>query len=118
MFCDKCRTYRQVFSCETVDSVPPVLVLNTGLHKQPEGKQLWCVKGWLPERIGISVENGKVMCSEGERLRNLQNRHIRQLTIYNLVGLVADVNSGDHQKPHMVSLIDGFPPPIVKVGPC
>ncbi|KAI4159216.1 MAG: hypothetical protein LQ342_006736 [Letrouitia transgressa] len=114
VFCDKCRTYRQVFSCETVDSVPPVLVLNTGLHKQPEGKQLWCVKGWLPERIGISVENGKVMCSEGERLRNLQNRHIRQLTIYNLVGLVADVNSGDHQKPHMVSLIDGFPPPIVK----
>ncbi|KAL8743586.1 MAG: hypothetical protein Q9190_004080 [Brigantiaea leucoxantha] len=107
MFCDRCRGYKPVSSRETVQSIPQILVLNTGLSKQSEGRSLWSISGWLPDKIGISMEDGTVRCFEGEALRSIQrNRHLRQPTVYNLVGLVADVNSGEHQKPHMVSLIN------------
>lgn len=72
-----------------------------------ESKHLWAVPGWLPEEIGIYVEGGKVMCFEGDNLRNLQRtRHQFTITVYQLVGMVAEINSGEHEKPHLVSLVD------------
>ena len=108
MWCDKCRRYQLVQNWETVHSIPPVLVMNTGLNKQIEAKQLWSNPGWLPEKIGVIIDKGKLICLEGEALRVSQrNRHAHPMAIYDLIGLVADVNSGEHQKPHMVSLING-----------
>ncbi|KAI4168471.1 MAG: hypothetical protein LQ343_006358 [Gyalolechia ehrenbergii] len=107
MWCDRCRRYQLVQSWETVQNVPPVLMINTGLNKQTDGRQLWSVPGWLPEKIGIGIDKGRVLCLEGEALRVSQrNRQARPLIVYELVGLVADVNSGEHQKSHMVSLIN------------
>ncbi|KAL8949374.1 MAG: hypothetical protein Q9222_004510 [Ikaeria aurantiellina] len=107
MWCDQCRRYQIVQSWETVQNVPPVLMINTGLNKKAEGRQLWSNPGWLPERIGIIVEKGRVLCLEGEAIRVSQrSRQPRPMVIYDLVGLVADVTSGEHQKPHMVSLIN------------
>ncbi|KAL8693931.1 MAG: hypothetical protein Q9218_001345 [Villophora microphyllina] len=107
MWCDRDRRYQFVDSWETVQNVPPILVINTGLNKQIEARQLWSVPGWLPERIGIVIEKGRLLCLEGEALRVSQRtRHSRPLVIYDLVGLVADVSSGEHQKSHMVSLIN------------
>lgn len=84
-------------------------MINTGLNKQTDGRQLWSIPGWLPERIGIGIDKGRVLCLEGEALRVSQrNRQSRPLIVYDLVGLVADVNSGEHQKSHMVSLINGM----------
>ena len=72
-----------------------------------ESKQLWAIPGWLPEEIGIYVEGGKVMCFEGDNLRNLQRtRHQHTIMVYQLVGMVAEINSGEHEKPHLVSLVD------------
>ncbi|KAL8676227.1 MAG: hypothetical protein Q9186_007241, partial [Xanthomendoza sp. 1 TL-2023] len=72
-----------------------------------DARQLWSVPGWLPERLGIMVEKGRLICLEGEALRVSQrNRQYRHMAVYDLVGLVADVNSGEHQKSHMVSLIN------------
>lgn len=108
MWCDRCRRYQLVQSWETVQNVPPVLMINTSLNKQANAKQLWSVPNWLPERIGIVVEKGRLFCLEGEALRvSHRNRQYRSIAVYNLVGLVADVNSGEHQKSHMVSLING-----------
>ncbi|KAL8715925.1 MAG: hypothetical protein Q9220_000592 [cf. Caloplaca sp. 1 TL-2023] len=107
MWCDQCRRYQLVQSWETVQKVPPVLMINTGLNKNAEGRQLWSTPGWLPDKIGIIVEKGRVLCLEGEAIRVSQrSRQQRPMIIYDLVGLVADVTSGEHQKPHMVSLIN------------
>ncbi|KAL8736688.1 MAG: hypothetical protein Q9166_000054 [cf. Caloplaca sp. 2 TL-2023] len=77
------------------------------LNKQSDARQLWSVLGWLPERIGLVIEKGRLLCLEGEALRASQrNRQSRLMGVYDLVGLVADVNSGEHQKSHMVSLVN------------
>lgn len=107
-WCDKCRRYRQLSTRTTVHGVPPVLILNAGLEKSNECKQFWAIPGWLPQEIGMYVENGKVICFEGESLRNLQGtQHHYNITNYQLVGLVADINSGHNEKSHLVSLVDG-----------
>lgn len=109
MWCDRCRRYQLVQSWETASNVPPVLMINTGLNKQTDGKQLWSIPGWLPERIGICIDQGRLICLEGEALRASQRtRQARPLIVYDLVGLVADVSSGENQKSHMVSLINGM----------
>lgn len=54
------------------------------------------------------VDKGRLFCVEGDDLRIAQrNRQNRLMGVYDLVGLVADVSSGEHQKSHMVSLING-----------
>lgn len=53
------------------------------------------------------MDGGKVMCFEGDNLRNLQRtRHQHTIMVYQLVGMVVEINSGEHEKPHLVSLID------------
>ncbi|KAL8966737.1 MAG: hypothetical protein Q9183_003233, partial [Haloplaca sp. 2 TL-2023] len=107
MWCDRCRRYQIVQSWEVVQHVPPVLTINTALNKQTDAKHLWSIPGWLPEKIGIIVEQGRLLCLEGETLRVSQKtRPPQSIVVYNLVGLVADVNSGERQKSHMVSLIN------------
>ena len=83
-----------------------VLMINTALKSQ-EAQRLWSLPGWLPEEIGIIVEGGKFFCFEGEDLRLHLQRNMHVITVYELVGLVADINSGEHQKSHLVSLING-----------
>lgn len=84
-------------------------MLNACLDKNPDSRQLWSIPGWLPEQIGINIEGGKVSCFEGENLRNLQRtRHNYAITIYELVGVVAEINSKENQKSHLVSLVNGW----------
>ncbi|KAL8635762.1 MAG: hypothetical protein Q9228_006782 [Teloschistes exilis] len=107
MWCDRERRYQPLDRWETTQNVPAILMINTGLNKQAEARQLWSVPGWLPERIGIVIDKGRLLCLEGEALRMSQrSRQSRPLVVYDLVGLVADVSSGEHQKPHMVSMIN------------
>lgn len=107
-FCPQCRRYQELAKRTTVSSVAPVLILNACLDRSPESRQLWAIPGWLPERIGILVEGGKVSCYEGENLQSMQRSRSPHIpTVYNLVGLVAEINSKEHQKSHLVSLVDG-----------
>ena len=105
-WCDKCRRYQQLATRKTVRGVPQVLMLNAAL-KTPESQKFWAIPGWLPERIGVIVENGKIFCFEGEDLRLHLQRGMHVITVYGLVGIVADINGGEHQKSHLVSLING-----------
>ena len=83
-------------------------MLNACLDKNLESKQLWAIPGWLPEQIGIIIEGGQVSCFEGENLRNLQRmRHNYAITVYELVGVVAEISSKENQKSHLVSLVNG-----------
>lgn len=81
-------------------------MINAAL-KTAEAKQYWSVPGWLPESIGVIVDNGKFFCFEGEDLRLHLQKGMHVVKVYDLVGIVADVNSGEHQKSHLVSVING-----------
>ncbi len=76
----------------------------------PDAKQLWATPGWLPEKIGVIVDGGQFFCFEGEDLQLHLQRNMHNITVYELVGMVADIDSGENQKSHLVSLINGLIP--------
>ena len=86
--------------------VPPVLMLNAAVTS-PEAKQFWSTVGSLPKEIGIIIEHGQVYCFEGDEIRQRIQNGRHNVTVYSLVGLVADIDSGQHQKSHLVSLVNG-----------
>jgi PAB-dependent poly(A)-specific ribonuclease subunit 2 len=74
----------------------------------PEAKQFWSTPGWLPEEIGLIVDQGQFFCFQGDDLKLHLQRGIHRMMVYSLVGLVADIDSGQHQKTHLVSLVNGM----------
>jgi PAB-dependent poly(A)-specific ribonuclease subunit 2 len=83
-----------------------VLVLNAAINS-PEAKQFWSVPGWLPEEIGVILDGGQFFCYQGEDLKLHIQRGIHSITVYSLIGLAAEIDSGQHQKSHLVSLVNG-----------
>ena len=71
---------------------------------------LWSTPGWLPEEIGIIVEQGQFFCYEGEDLNLHLQRGMHNITVYSLVGMAINIESGQTQKPHLVSMINGMWP--------
>lgn len=82
------------------------MMINAAIHG-PDHKQLWATPGWLPQEIGVIVVNGQFFCYEGQDLKLHLQRGVYDITVYELVGVVADINSGENQKSHLVSLING-----------
>jgi PAB-dependent poly(A)-specific ribonuclease subunit 2 len=74
----------------------------------PEAKQFWSTPGWLPEEIGLIVDQGQFFCFQGDDLKLHLQRGFHRMMVYSLVGLVADIDSGQHQKTHLVSLVNGM----------
>jgi PAB-dependent poly(A)-specific ribonuclease subunit 2 len=72
-----------------------------------DAKQYWATPGWLPEEIGVIVDQGQFFCYQGEDLKLHLQRGIHNITVYSLIGLAADIDSGQHQKSHLVSLVNG-----------
>lgn len=103
-WCNHCRRYQQVAIRKTIHRMPLVLMINAALNN-PVYRQLWAIPGWLPEEVGIMVEKGQVLCFEGEDLRTRLRNNTPGLVVYELVGIVAEVDI-EHQKPHLVSFID------------
>ena len=104
-WCDKCRRYQQLATRKEVRGTPAVLLINAAL-KSNEARQYWAVPNRLPRTLGILVDSGKLFCFEGEELRSRLQKAPTGIKVYDLVGFIADVNSGEHQKSHLVSLID------------
>jgi PAB-dependent poly(A)-specific ribonuclease subunit 2 len=104
-WCDKCRRYQSLVTRKSVRKMPDMLMINAAL-KSSEAKQYWSNPGWLPDSIGVIVDNGKFFCFEGEDLRLHLEKGLHSVKVYDLVGVVADVTSGEHQKSHLVSLIN------------
>lgn len=104
-WCMRCQGYKAIRSRRAVHVMPAVLMINTALHTQ-EARQLWGTPGILPREIGIIVHNGQLYCYEGQDLQLHLQRRTYDITVYELVGFVADVAAGDAQKSHMVSIID------------
>lgn len=104
-WCNICRRYQQVAIRKTVERLPLVLMINAALTN-PAHRQLWATPGWLPEEIGIMLNGGQVLCFEGEELRARLRNNPQGIVVYELVGLVAEIDIVEHQKPHLVSFIN------------
>ena len=105
-WCDRCKRYQQLSTRKTIQSVPKVMMINAAIHSM-DHKQLWSTPGWLPQEIGVIVTGGQFYCYEGQDLKLHLQRGVYDITVYELVGVVADINSGENQKSHLVSLING-----------
>jgi PAB-dependent poly(A)-specific ribonuclease subunit 2 len=82
-------------------------MLNAAISS-PEAKAFWATPGWLPEEIGVIIDQGQFFCYQGEDLKLHVQRGIHKITVYSLVGLAAEIDSGQHQKSHLVSLVNGM----------
>ncbi|KAF2020982.1 PAB-dependent poly(A)-specific ribonuclease subunit PAN2 [Aaosphaeria arxii CBS 175.79] len=107
-WCNKCNRYQQMVQRKTIHSIPGVLMLNAAIQGQ-EAKVLWSIPNWLPQEIGIIVDQGQFYCFEGQDLKLHLQRGVFNIMVYELVGVVADINSGEHQKPHLVATINTAP---------
>ena len=107
-FCNRCKKYATIVSRPQIRSIPSVLVLNTDLENNADKRDLWATPGWLPTEIALIYHGQNVTCFQGENLRSLRRDRLHsEPIIYDLVGFVADIDSGERQKPHLVSLVNG-----------
>jgi PAB-dependent poly(A)-specific ribonuclease subunit 2 len=72
-------------------------------------KDYWSTPGWLPDEIGLTLNNKLLNVWQGEDLKKVAKRSNDQadLRIYELVGFVAEVKDEDERKKHMVSFVNG-----------
>jgi len=105
-WCDRCKRYQQLSTRKSIQTIPKVMMINAAIHSLDQ-KQFWGTPGWLPREIGIIVTGGQFYCYEGQDLKLHLQRGVYDIAVYELVGLVADINSGENQKSHLVSLING-----------
>ena len=106
MWCSRCRKYQPMTQRRQVQTVPTVLMVNAAVQNN-EAKHLWSTPNWLPQEIGVIVGNGQFFCYEGQDLDLHVQRKVHQIQVYELIGVVADVNSGENQKSHLVSMVNG-----------
>ena len=65
--------------------------------------------GWLPTEVAVVPHGRSFSCFEGEGLQDLLRvKPEAENMVYELVGFVADINSGEQQKSHLVSLVNGI----------
>ncbi|KAF2421174.1 PAB-dependent poly(A)-specific ribonuclease subunit pan2 [Tothia fuscella] len=107
-WCSRCRRYQQMTQRKQVQQVPAVLMINT-MIQNGDARATWATPGWLPQEIGIIAGNGQFFCYEGEDLRLHIQRGVHNVQVLELIGVVADVNSGENQRPHLVSVINVSP---------
>ncbi|SMR52395.1 unnamed protein product [Zymoseptoria tritici ST99CH_1E4] len=104
-WCLRCNGYKGMVSHRAIHCLPAVLMLNAAITT-PDSRQLWGTPGFLPREIGVIVNNGRFFCYEGQDLQLHLQRGQFNITVYELVGIVADVKTSDNEKSHLVATID------------
>ncbi|KAF4453494.1 PAB-dependent poly(A)-specific ribonuclease subunit PAN2 [Fusarium austroafricanum] len=104
-WCSRCQRYQTIATRKSIHSIPAVLMLNTAITNQDQ-RGLWSTPGWLPEEIGIIVEQGQFFCYEGEDLKLHLQRGIHNITVYSLTGMAINIESGPTQKSHLASMVN------------
>jgi PAB-dependent poly(A)-specific ribonuclease subunit 2 len=105
-YCPSCRRYQQLHTTRKIQRMPAVLMINSSIHST-EAKQTWAIPNWLPQEIGIIVDQGQFFCYQDQDLKLHVQRGVYNIQIYELVGVVCDIATGENQKSHLVSLING-----------
>ncbi len=111
-YCPSCRRYQQLHTTRNVQRLPTVLMINASIHSQ-EARQTWAIPNWLPQEIGVIVDQGQVFCYQGQDLQLHVQRGVYNILVYELVGVVCDIAGGDMQTSHPVSVINGELPATI-----
>ncbi|KAG6034725.1 poly(A)-specific ribonuclease [Claviceps citrina] len=104
-WCSRCQRYQTIATRKTIHNIPAVLMLNTAITSH-EHRMLWSTPSWLPEEIGIIVEQGQFFCYEGEDLKLHLQRGIHNITVYSIIGMAINIENSPTQKPHLVSMVN------------
>ncbi|KAF9875948.1 pab-dependent poly -specific ribonuclease subunit [Colletotrichum karsti] len=102
-WCSRCQRYQNIAARKTIHSIPHVFIINT-LISSPEHRRFWSTPGFLPEEIGVIVDQGQFFCYEGEDLKLHLQRGIHNISVYSLVGIALNIDPGAGQKPHLVAM--------------
>ncbi|KAI0009250.1 PAB-dependent poly(A)-specific ribonuclease subunit PAN2 [Xylariaceae sp. FL0662B] len=102
-WCNNCHRYQTLATRKTIHRIPDVLMLTTAINNN-DHRRLWATPGWLPEEIGIIVDNGQFFCYEGEDLKLHLMRGIHNITVYSLTGLAVNIEGGQQQRSHLVAM--------------
>ncbi|OTB09293.1 hypothetical protein M426DRAFT_77218 [Hypoxylon sp. CI-4A] len=102
-WCNNCHRYQTLATRKTIHNIPSVLMLTTAITNN-EHRRLWATPGWLPEEIGVIVDNGQFFCFEGEDLKLHLQRGIHNITVYSLTGLAVNIEGGQQQRSHLVAM--------------
>ena len=86
--------------------LPSTLTLNAAISVMSSSREVWATRGFLPKEIGIIVNNGRFFCYEGQDLQLHIQRGQFNIMVYELVGVVSDVKTGENEKSHLVASID------------
>ncbi|KAI1371056.1 PAB-dependent poly(A)-specific ribonuclease subunit PAN2 [Hypoxylon crocopeplum] len=104
-WCNNCHRYQTLATRKTIHRVPNVLMLTTAINNN-DHRRLWATPGWLPEEIGVIVDNGQFFCFEGEDLKLHLQRGIHNITVYSLTGLAVNIEGGQQQRSHLVAMVN------------
>ncbi|KAI1397515.1 PAB-dependent poly(A)-specific ribonuclease subunit PAN2 [Hypoxylon fuscum] len=102
-WCNNCHRYQTLATRKTIHRVPSVMMLTTAINNN-EHRRLWATPGWLPEEIGVIVDNGQFFCFEGEDLKLHLQRGMHTITVYSLTGLTVNIEGGQQQRSHLVAM--------------
>ncbi|KAI1129895.1 PAB-dependent poly(A)-specific ribonuclease subunit PAN2 [Nemania abortiva] len=102
-WCSTCHRYQNLATRKAIHEIPSVLMLTAAINTA-EHRHLWATPGWLPEEIGIIVDNGNFFCYEGEDLKLHLQRGIHNITVYSLTGLTVNIDGGKQQQSHLVAM--------------
>jgi len=90
-----------------IRSVPTVLTLLAGMPSE-EHRRLWATPGWLPEEIGVIINNGQFFCYEGAELKYQLQRGYHDMSVYSLTGVAVNIETGQPSRGnHLVALANG-----------
>jgi PAB-dependent poly(A)-specific ribonuclease subunit 2 len=106
-WCPSCRRYQQLHTSRQIQQVPAVLMINAAIHTA-EAKELWASPNWLPNEIGVIVDQGQFYCYQDQDLKLHLQRGVYNIQVYELIGVVSEVSSALNEKPHLVSTINGM----------
>ncbi|KAL9623606.1 MAG: hypothetical protein Q9160_002062 [Pyrenula sp. 1 TL-2023] len=105
-WCENCHRYQQQnFIRRNFQHLPYVLMINASLPN-PKTRHIWALPNFLPPEIGILLQGDTLQILEGPDLLARQRSNTRNLVTYELVGYVAEVSGSDHDRPHLVSVIN------------
>ncbi|KAK8037895.1 PAB-dependent poly(A)-specific ribonuclease subunit PAN2 [Apiospora phragmitis] len=103
-WCQTCHKYQTLSTKKLIRSVPTVLTLLAGMPSE-EHRRLWATPGWLPEEIGVIINNGQFFCYEGEELRYQLQRGYHDMSVYSLTGVAVNIETGQPSRGnHLVAV--------------
>lgn len=105
-WCDKCRRYHNLATRKSIKRIPKSLFLNATATPSLDAKQFWSNNTFLPEEIGIIMQDDQFFCYQGDDLKRLIKNQQR-VEVYELVGFVAEIRADEERNTHLVSFING-----------